>query len=333
MQPKRKRTTIGFVVIVFSITLFWVWYKTGKGTEGSTIQYRAAQVQRGDLHLSIIATGVVQPENRVEIKPPISGRAEEVLTKEGDNVKQGQTLAWMSSNERAALLDAAQAKGPAQVQHWKELYKPIPVLAPITGMVISRKVEPGQSFSNTDSILAMSDRLTIKAQVDETDLALIQLKQTATVALDAYPNQVMPAWVEKIAYDAKTVNNITTYTVTVLLLRNPSYLRSGMTANVTFQIAERKGTLFIPANSLKTQSGKTQAWVTANPHQESDKLKSSAVAREIKMGISEGLRVEVLEGLNEGEWVLETLFKAGAVAQKQNSPFSPMGGGSPRRGH
>jgi macrolide-specific efflux system membrane fusion protein len=53
------------------------------------------------------------PQNRLEIKPPIAGRAEEVLVNEGELVKAGQIIAWMSSTDRAALLDAARAQGPA----------------------------------------------------------------------------------------------------------------------------------------------------------------------------------------------------------------------------
>jgi len=51
------------------------------------------------------------PENRIEIKPPIQGRIDQLLVDEGDTVKTGQTLAWMSSSDRAAVLDAARARG------------------------------------------------------------------------------------------------------------------------------------------------------------------------------------------------------------------------------
>jgi multidrug efflux pump subunit AcrA (membrane-fusion protein) len=51
------------------------------------------------LDISILATGVVQPQNRLEIKPPIAGRIERVLVEEGETVKRGQILAWMSSRK------------------------------------------------------------------------------------------------------------------------------------------------------------------------------------------------------------------------------------------
>ena len=104
---------------------------------------RAVKVTQGDLSVTVTATGMVKPYNRVEIKAPIPGRIEEVLVQEGEEVKQGQVLARMSSVERAALLDAARAQGEAAVKRWQEAYKVAPLLAPLDGMIIVRSVEPG----------------------------------------------------------------------------------------------------------------------------------------------------------------------------------------------
>ena len=85
----------------------------------------------------------------------------------------------------------------------------------------------------------ISDRLTVKAQVDETDIAAVKVGQRANINLDAYSQDSFPAIVDKIAYDAQTVNNVTTYTVDVLPEQAPDYMRSGMTASVTFIVDEK----------------------------------------------------------------------------------------------
>src|SRR3989339_238898 len=69
------------------------------------------KVTIGAISASIPSTGTVMPRNRVEIKPPVAGRIEDVLVNEGTHVRKGQIIAWISSNERAALLDAARTKG------------------------------------------------------------------------------------------------------------------------------------------------------------------------------------------------------------------------------
>ena len=156
------------------------------------------KVTRGDLAAFIPSTGVVTPRNRLEIKPPVSGRIEEVLVEKGERVRKGQILAWISSSDRAALLDAARSKGPAETKYWEEVYKPAPIIAPIDGFIIVRNVEPGQSFSVSDAVLVMADKLIVKAQVDETDIGKIRVGQKADIVLDAYPDEKTAAAVESI---------------------------------------------------------------------------------------------------------------------------------------
>jgi macrolide-specific efflux system membrane fusion protein len=259
----------------------------------------------------------VQPENRLEIKPPIPGRVEEVLVDEGQQVKPGQILAWMSSSERAGLLDAARARGPEELKRWQEFYKPTPILAPISGTIIQRNVEPGQTFTSQDAVLVMSDRLTVKAQVDETDIAQIALKQQSEIVLDAYPDQPVPAEVVQLAFDAKTVNNVTTYVVDVLPKTVPAFMRSGMTANVVFHVGEKKDIMLLPSEAIKTKDGKSYVLLkAAQPGQKNTE-------QEVSLGASDGKQVEITVGVNAEQVVLIPQLKA--AQQTLVSPFSPFG--------
>lgn len=279
------------------------------------IHYQAVPVTVGNLEIRITSTGVVQPENRLEIKPPIAGRIEEVLIEEGENVAKGQILAWMSSAERAALLDAARARGPAEVKRWEEFYKATPIIAPINGTIILRNVEPGQTFTTQEAVFVMSDRLTVKAQVDETDLAQVKLHQDARMTLDAYPSDVIPAHVVQIAYDATTVNNVTTYVVDVLPDTTPEFMRSGMTANVDFLVVEKKNILLLSQEAVIARDGKSFVLV---PREGA----ASPAEVEITTGLSDGKQIEVVSGLKEGESVLIAQSKAGAPLE--SSPFTPF---------
>ncbi|MGH7803131.1 MAG: efflux RND transporter periplasmic adaptor subunit, partial [Candidatus Binatia bacterium] len=186
-------------------------------------RFRAVPVERGTIEVTALATGVVQPQNRLELKPPIAGRIERILVREGDRVGRGQILAWMSSLERAALLDAARAKGDAELAHWEELYKAAPLPAPIAGTIIARSVEPGQGVTTTDPVFVLSDRLIVKAQVDETDIGRIRIGEKASVTLDAYSDSKIEARVDHIAFEAVTVNNVTVYEVDVLPVTVPAF--------------------------------------------------------------------------------------------------------------
>jgi len=99
-----KNIWFGFWILVFGLTLV-------SCASSPEPRLEKVRVTRGNILASIPATGTVMPRNRLEIKPPVAGRVEQILVNEGHNVRKGEILAWMSSNDRAALLDAARAKG------------------------------------------------------------------------------------------------------------------------------------------------------------------------------------------------------------------------------
>jgi macrolide-specific efflux system membrane fusion protein len=315
------------IIVVAAIAVAGYFFlRSKKSSDGPS--YVPTVVKRERLEVSILATGTVQPENRLEIKPPIAGRIERVLVDEGAIVRKGQVLAWMSSTERAALLDAASAKGPAELKEWEELYKPTPILAPINGTIILRNVESGQAFATTDPILVMSDRLTVKAQVDETDIAQIQAKQDAGIVLDAYPGKTIPARVGQIAYEAKTVNNVTTYIVDVLPNDTPPTMRAGMTANVTFAIAAKEDALVVPVEAVKARDGTSTVLVAGERPK-----KDPPIERKVETGLTDGKRIEIVAGLTEGDTVLVPEFKLDGPKNKGNNPFAPTPpGGRKKKG-
>lgn len=320
------------IIILIIIIGSFFGYKTFKGNSNSTYaNMTEVPISKGSIVVQILSTGIIQPENKVEIKPPIAGRVEKVLVSEGMKVKKGQILAWMSSTERAALLDAATSKGEKELKEWEAMYRATPILAPINGMIIQKNVESGQTFTTADPILVMSDRLTVKAQVDETDIAQIKLKQKATISLDAYPNQKIEASVDQIAFDSKTVNNVTTYIVDVLPENTPPFMRSGMTANVIFKIMQKDNILTVPAEALKVDEGKS--FVLLQGHDE----KKLPILTEVQIGITDGKKTEIISGLSETDKILIKEFKLGDGKSGSGSPFSPMGsrrsGSSGGRGH
>lgn len=322
LHPRRRKWTLIGILAAVLILAAAFGYRAWTKARAPKIGYREAKVERSALQVTILSTGTVQPENRVQIKPPIAGRVEKVLVDEGYRVKKGQVLAWMSSTERAALLDAASARGPEELKRWEELYRSTPILAPINGSVIVRNVESGQTFTTNDAIFDLSDRLTVKAQVDETDIAQIKLKQKAVLVLDAYPGQRIAGHVDQIAYDAKTVNNVTTYIVDVLPESTPEFMRSGMTANVTFEVGAKQSTLLIPVEAVKLQNGSAYVLI---PGTDNNSNNAPQQQRPIQTGLSDGKRIEVVSGLTEGEKILVPEYRATPTASSPSSPFSPFG--------
>jgi len=316
---KNKKIILLIVLIVMvAVSAGFYIFKSNQ----NTVTYREVPVKRRDLVLKVQASGTVSPQNRLEIKPPIAGRIEEVLVKEGEVVKKGKILAWISSTERAALLDSVRTQGEKEIRKWEDLYKPTPVIAPIDGTIILRNVEAGQSFTNTDSIFTMADRLTVKAQVDETDIAQIKTGQSAVITLDAYPNEHVTGKIVHVAYDATVTNNVTTYLCDVLPDKVPDFMRSGMTANVSIEVSTKEKVLKLPLTAvIQSQEGSRVRIKNGD--------KFSVIP--VQTGSEDGKMIVIEEGLNDSDVVLVEETQKQFGQKTSGSPFMPGRGGGGRR--
>jgi macrolide-specific efflux system membrane fusion protein len=268
----------------------------------------------GSIQTTITSAAVVQPQNRLEIKPPINGRIEKIMVKEGDRVKDGDALAWMSSTERAALLDAAEARGPDEVKYWEEVYKPTPLMSPIDGEVIVSTVKAGQTVTSAEPVVVLSDRLIVQAQVDETDIGGIRVGQKASISLDAYPKINIEGSVDHIYYESKLVNNVTIYQVDILPDSVPEVFRSGMSATVNIAEKTREGALLIPLEAVRR--AKDGNFVTVvRPGGRPEEIK-------IELGISDEKNVEVVSGLSADDTIL-------VKSRKYSLQDAPQGGSNP----
>lgn len=302
------------VAAAISALLAGGWF-FGKKAPAETV--REVAPVRATIQSVISTTGTVLPMNRLEIKPPVAGRAEQILVQEGSQVTAGQVLAWMSSTERAALIDAARAKGEETLAYWQEAYKAIPLISPINGEVIVSKTQPGQSLAATDAVIVLSDHLIARAQVDETDIGKIKLGQEAVIILDAYPGQRIPGRVEHIYYESKTVNNVTIYEVDIIPDTVPGFFRSGMNASIECVVSRSERALLVPQEAVMTD--KDGSWVLVK-----DPGAREPARRSVKRGISDDKNVEIISGLHEKE-VLVVRSKKYALPKTEGgtNPFAP----------
>jgi len=319
-----KQWKLGLVLVVVFL-LIKMFSSCSHGND-SLQASRSVKVHKGDFEVKVTATGSVKPYNRVEIKPPIPGRVEEVLVEEGDHVKKDQVLAQMSSTDRAALMDAARAQGPETVSRWEEAYKMAPLLAPLDGTIIVQNVEPGQTVTTADPVVVLSDRLIVEALVDETDLASIELGLKTEIQLDAYPKETFEGKVYHIKYESTLVNNVNVYAVDVLPEKVPPTFRSGMTANVTFIVKEKKEVLLVPSEAVAEWPRKVPKPKDAAFAVYEKTFGGKLVPLPVRIGDSDGKITEIVQGLREGQEIQ-------IVQRKQKemsvSPFAM--GGAPKK--
>lgn len=300
--------TAGFIILVFVGII--AARQIGGPSKENNIKLIHPRV--GDISSFISTTGAVLPKNRLEVKPPVNGRIEKILVKEGDMVKTGGILAWMSSTERAALMDAARGQGEEAVKYWQDIYKGIPIIAPIDGEVIVETVQPGQTVTTSDAIVVLSDRLIIRAEIDETDIAGIKKGQDAKVTIDAYPDEKIDAKVDHIYYESKTVNNVTIYEADLAPEEIPPFLRSGMNATIEFISKTKKNALLLPVEALHREKNSTYVLIEQD---------NKEIKRPVTAGITDDKDVEILEGLTADS---EVIVKGKKYALPKAPGASPL---------
>ncbi|NQU45858.1 MAG: efflux RND transporter periplasmic adaptor subunit [Chlorobium sp.] len=299
--------------VVAGVVLLFLF--VGKKSSGE--QYRVISPSRGVIVEHVSTTGVVEPRNRLKIQPAIAGRVEEVMVREGEMVEKGRVLALLSSSERAALLDAAKLQGKDEQAYWKGVYRETAVLAPIDGQVIVRSIEPGQTVSASDSLFVLSDRLTVKAFVDETDIGRVKNNQRAVISLDAYPDIRVGGRVSHIYYESHLQNNVSIYFVDVVPDSIPTVYRSGMSANIDISVRERPHALLLPRSAVNV-SGKRSSVLLEEP--------GVAGGRDIAVstGISDDVNIEILSGISDSSRVLMPDASFVLPAEKDaTNPFMP----------
>ena len=297
-------------VIVIAVALF-MWNQRHMGDV--TRKTSTVKVGRGNMDIQLVVNGTVTPHSRVAIRPPMPGRIESILIAEGARVLRGSVVGTISSAERVTLLDAAAARGQEELRKWDDMIKPAPLVAPVSGIVINRNAEPGRTVSAETELLTISDRLIVRAQLHEDDIAKISTGQRVQVTVDAMPDMLVTGTVERIACDARLANNVHTYEADLAVPNLPANVRSGMGANITFTLAHRTNVLLLPSSAIRESDG--VATVQLADHN------NAGTRLTIKTGLHDGQMVEIVSGLSEGQAVVDDSGNASHTDSKAKSPI------------
>jgi HlyD family secretion protein len=131
------------------------------------------------------------------------------------------------------------------------------IRSPIDGTVISRSVDVGQTVAasmSAPTLYLIAQDLThmqVSASIDESDIGRIQTGQLVSFRVDAYPQETFRGTVKQVRLDAKTDQNVVSYTTMIDVPNEDLRLKPGMTANVTVQIAANENVLRVPNSALR----------------------------------------------------------------------------------
>jgi HlyD family secretion protein len=235
-----------------------------------------------------------------------------------DDAEKNYKMALNKQNVAKAQLVVLQAKiGQAQGQmeqdraNLKQLEEQLSyttIESPLDGIVLSRDVEIGDAVS---SILVLGSTATlvmtlgdtsevyVKGKVDESDIGKVYLGQPARIKVESFKDKTFTGKVTKISPMGVEKDNVTTFEVRVSINNPEGVLKAMMTANAEIILEEHKNVLQIPEGSIIYDKDKNASVEIPDPKAKEGKRKLA-----VNIGISNGAKTELLQGLKEGDQVV-----------------------------
>ena len=217
------------------------------------------------------------------------------------------------------------------------------ICSPIRGVVLERNVEPGQivaSSLNTPILFTIAEdlaQMALRVDVDEADMGLVRVGQSARFTVEAYQGRSFPAAISELRYAPQTIDGVVTYEALLTIDNAELLLRPGMTATAEIIVAQVDDALLVPnaalrftpppvAEDAKSGGGLLGLLIPrrpgaaapgATPKIDAEGWRTIWSARDgetapikVRVGASDGLRTEILDGpLAPGDRVITDLAR------------------------
>jgi len=183
------------------------------------------------------------------------------------------------------------------------------IRASAAGTVLERKVNPGDpvvpltTFQEGTVMMTLADMGTLefRGTVDEIDVGKLREGMPVRIQIGALPGAEVPATLTRIAPKAREKEGATVFDVEAAIDASglDIVLRAGYSANANVIIQEKKDILLVPERLVALADGKASVELPG-PTPDAEPVK-----KEIEIGLSDGLNMEVVAGLAEGDLVVQ----------------------------
>jgi HlyD family secretion protein len=351
---------IKIVFIVIAIVLFaWVLKYFYNANNRAPESFSTETPFYTSISTKIVATGSLNPEEEIELKPQITGIVDDILVEEGDLVNKGDLIAkirvvpneqsLVSANSRLnssrlsydnanilfkrnkLLFDKGviskqdfenselafnQAKETlAQAQNDYQIIKKgsisggssanTNIMAQITGTVLEIPVRVGDQVIQSNNFNAGTSIATIanmsnmifEGTVDESEVGKLKEGEAISVIIGALEEKKLPAKLTFIAPKGiSDAAGAVQFTIKAdVQVEVNANIRAGYSANAEIDIASKDSIFSIKESLVRFDR------ITEKPYVEIQQADNSYKKQDIKLGLSDGINVEVLDGVNDGD--------------------------------
>lgn len=303
------------MILVALVSMISIACKKAGPPPEKTFPVKTETVARG--YIASIATVMGSVDSKVHswVQSTIEGTVQSLTVREGSRVREGQVLCYIMPPDSLNMLgqarleyertkheaggdnsDDARARINEAEKEFaiaKTLFRPVPIVSPANGTVISKTIENGSTVASKQPLIEIADlnNLVIKTSVSEDLVSRLRCGQKVRVTLYADAERTFDGRISVINPGV----NLQTRTagVEVVVGQRSSSMMPGMTVSVEFVTDARNGALTVPIEAVLTDvSGNKRVFVVKD---------GKAVAARIVTGIENNNRVEILSGLKQGD--------------------------------
>lgn len=285
----------------------------------------------------IRVTGTIDSRVRTWVNAPSEGTVLSLDVREGDAVSPGSVIGFVMSTDQQNLLALAKSQydqlfktagndstvevksAKARLEAAKSLYKSIPVVCPIKGVVITKAVEPGAIVGGRQQLVEVADigQLIVKTAVSEQYISSIRTGRKVSVMISQ--NESASMGTVSLIYPSIDIQS-RTIGVEILMgkLKN---LRPGMSAVVEFIIESHPSALAVPYDAVLVKPNGDRIVFTVSG--------GIAATHKVTTGIETNSDIEITDGLSEGDSVIvmgQENLKDGATVKVMNTPRAGKAG-------
>ena len=290
------------------------------GIVSEVMKEAGQQVRKGE----VIATVKVVPEmGQLSSAESRVSVAEISLTQIRREYERTRTLheKGVVSDEEAEQSRTALQKGEEELQNAKENLEIVKngissrfkelsntqIRSTIDGMILDVPIKVGNSviqantFNDGTTIATVADmsNMLFRGKVDETDVGKLHESMPVRLTIGALQNVELDATLEYVSPKATDENGVTLFEVKAAV-KVPAdvFVRAGYSANASIVIESREGVLTLPESTVEFEGDKTYIYALTSAE---DAEEQTFDKKEVKTGLSDGINIEITEGVAAGE--------------------------------
>ena len=178
-------------------------------------------------------------------------------------------LARAEANQASANANVTQAR--ANLRSDDTNLGKATIRSPIDGIVLTRKVEPGQTVAATlqaPVLFTLAEdlaKMKLQVDIDEADVGQVRVGQTATFTVDAWPGRKYTGTITRVGYGSQTKDNVVSYPTVLAVNNDDLSLRPGMTGTADIVTITRENVLLVPNAALRFTPAEPSASAESPP--------------------------------------------------------------------